>query len=129
MNANNLNLGKAHLGSDMAKVASHALTSQEYDELPEISDADIARSTWQIEGKTVSSSEGRVAFSAAMKKQKINLTIDPDVLGWYRAQSGGKGYQTLINATLREAMRGQQVAETLRLVIRQELAEAVQRTK
>lgn len=129
MNANNLNLGNTHIGSDMAKVASQAISPQEYDELPEISDADIARATWHVAGKAVSPSEGKAAFSAAMKKQKINLTIDPDVLGWYRAQSGGRGYQTLINATLREAMRGQQVAETLRLVIRQELAEAVQRAK
>ena len=124
MNANNSNLG-----SDMTKVASLAIQPHEYDELPEINDADIARATWQIGGKAVSPSEGKTAFSAAMKKQKINLTIDPDVLGWYRAQSGGRGYQTLINATLREAMRGQQVAETLRMVIRQELAGAVQRVK
>lgn len=129
MNANNLNLGKTQIGNAMAKMASHAIAPQEYDELPEISDADMARAAWQIAGKTVSPAEGKTAFSAAMKKQKINLTIDPDVLGWYRAQSGGRGYQTLINATLREAMRGQQVAETLRLVIRQELAGAALKMK
>ena len=59
-----------------------------------------------------------------MKKQKINITLDPDVLAWYREQAGGRGYQTLINATLREAMRGIQLAETVRAVVREELRRA-----
>ena len=58
---------------------------------------------------------------AAMKKQKINITLDPDVVAWFKQQAGGRGYQTLINATLREAMRQKTIEETLRRVIREEL--------
>ncbi|HNG04832.1 MAG: BrnA antitoxin family protein [Candidatus Accumulibacter phosphatis] len=57
----------------------------------------------------------------AMKKQKINITLDPDVVAWFKQQAGGRGYQTLINATLREAMQQKTIEETLRRVIREEL--------
>lgn len=57
----------------------------------------------------------------ARKKAKINITLDTDVLAHYRQLAGGRGYQTLINAALREAMRGQQIEQTLRRVIREEL--------
>ena len=61
---------------------------------------------------------------AAMKKQKINITLDPDVVAWFKQQAGGRGYQTLINATLREAMQQKTIEETLRRVIREELHSA-----
>lgn len=56
-----------------------------------------------------------------MKKQKINITLDPDVIVWFKAQAGGRGYQTLINAALREAMNRTTLEATLRQVIREEL--------
>jgi len=119
-----MNANKHVLGSDLARAEAHAITPEEYDEAPELTDADLARATWRIAGKEVSEAEGRTAFSAALKKQKINITLDPDVLAWYRTQAGGRGYQTLINATLREAMRGQQIAETVRQVVREEMRRA-----
>jgi uncharacterized protein (DUF4415 family) len=63
----------------------------------------------------------RVGLKPVGKKLKINLTLDPDVVAWYKAQAGGRGYQTLMNAALRDAMRGFEIAETLRQVIREEL--------
>ena len=62
--------------------------------------------------------------STPMKKQKINITLDPDVVAWFKQQAGGRGYQTLINATLREAMQQKTIEETLRRVIREELHSA-----
>jgi uncharacterized protein (DUF4415 family) len=38
------------------------------------------------------------------RKKSLTIRIDADVLAWLRAQ--GKGYQTRINALLREAMGG-----------------------
>ena len=55
------------------------------------------------------------------KKQKINITLDPDIVAWFKQQAGGRGYQTLINATLREAMQKKTIEETIRKVIREEL--------
>jgi hypothetical protein len=47
--------------------------------------------------------------------------LDDAVLQAYKARAGGRGYQTLINETLREAMRGVQLADLVRNVIREEL--------
>ena len=38
-------------------------------------------------------------------KESLTIRIDADVLAWFKAQ--GKGYQTRINAMLREAVAGQ----------------------
>ena len=124
-----MNANKYVLGSDLARVDAHVIADDEYDDAPELTDEDLARATWKIGDKVVTEAEGRAAFSAALKKQKINLTLDPDVLAWYRAQAGGRGYQTLINATLREAMRGQQVADTVRQVVREEMRSMGRRMK
>jgi uncharacterized DUF497 family protein/uncharacterized protein (DUF4415 family) len=63
----------------------------------------------------------RVGLEPVGKKLKINITLDPDVVAWYKAKAGGRGYQTLMNAALRDTMRGQQIADTLRQIIREEL--------
>ena len=113
-----MNVNKANL-RDKAPL----LLDDTFDELPELSDADLARAdaVWTMKGVRVDASQGKAAFSAALKKQKINITLDPDVLGWYKTQAAGRGYQTLINATLREAMRAKDIETTLRRVIREEL--------
>jgi len=116
-----MNANKHVLGSDLVRAEAPAITPGEYDDAPELTDEDLARATWRIAGRQVTETEGRAAFGAVLKKQKINITLDPDVLAWYRTKAGGRGYQTLINATLREAMRGQQVAETVRQVVREEM--------
>ena len=116
MSANNQNLG-----SNLTKVDLHEVSPQEYDELPELTELGLDRGVWKIAGKEVTPLEGKVAFRSELKKKKINITLDPDVLGWYRAQAGGRGYQTLINATLRQAMTIHTIEETVRKVIREEL--------
>lgn len=111
------------MGSDLNKINVRDASDEDYNELPELKDSDFERkdAKWRIAGKVVTEAEGKAAFSAAMKKQKINITIDPDILAWFKAQAGGRGYQTLINASLRESMRGQQIEGILRQVIREEL--------
>jgi uncharacterized protein (DUF4415 family) len=59
------------------------------------------------------------AFSTG--KTRITINLDNAVLQAYKARAGGRGYQTLINETLREAMRGVQLADLVRNVIREEL--------
>ena len=63
----------------------------------------------------------RVGLKPVGKKLKINLTLDPDVVAWYKARAGGRGYQTLMNAALRERMLGFDIADTVRAAIREEL--------
>lgn len=62
-------------------------------------------------------------------KTRITIFIDDDVLAAFRdvAAKGGKGYQTLINETLRAALTpgaAPITEETLRRVLREELRAA-----
>ena len=109
--------------SDLNKADAHAIAPEEYGEIPELTDADFDRpdAAWKIGDQLVSESEGKAAFRAALRKQKINITLDPDVVAWFKQRAGGRGYQTLINAALREAMTRKTLEETLRKVIREEL--------
>ena len=102
-----------------------AIATGGYDELPGRTAAAVCAGSGKVCAHPVNAAVGRVAFSAALKKQKINLTLDPDVLAWYRSQAGGRGYQTLINATLREAMRGKQMTQAVREVVQEVVQEVV----
>lgn len=45
---------------------------------------------------------GRPPMPAADRKQRVHVMLDPDVIA--RLKAGGKGWQTRLNATLREAL-------------------------
>lgn len=60
----------------------------------------------------------------AKSKTRITIMIDNDIIAAFRAraEAEGIGYQTLINATLREAISSRPVDEaTLRRILREEL--------
>ncbi len=95
--------------------------ASDLDEYPEVTQADFDRATFRVAGQDVDKETWKGATSARLKKQKISITLDPDVLAYFRANAGERGYQTLINKTLREAMQQQTFTETLRQVIREEL--------
>lgn len=67
---------------------------------------------------------------SAVGKTRITIMLDDDVIEAFRAraESGGTGYRTLINATLREAILGAKekplTVTTLRRVLREELRTA-----
>ena len=73
---------------------------------------------------------GRVVPEPPLEKGKVKITIrlDEDLIDHFGAiadASGGKaGYQTLINAALREYVEGKspKIEDTLRRIIREELA-------
>ena len=84
---------KRATGSDMKKVDAYELTAADYEEVPELTDADFARGTWHINGKPV---RGRP--KAAAPKQAINIRLSQDVLAHFRAT--GPGWQSRINEVL-----------------------------
>jgi len=60
-------------------------------------------------------------------KTRITIRIDDDIINWFRQQvhsAGGGNYQTLINMALRDYIdsKRESLADTLRHVIREELA-------
>ena len=54
-------------------------------------------------------------------KQRITIMLDEAVMQVHKAKAGGRGYQTLINDTLRRALEADSVKEALREVKREEL--------
>ena len=67
-------------------------------------------------------------------KTRITIRLDDDILQWFRDQvhaAGGGNYQTLINSALRDHINQEResIEDTLRRVIRQELAEPAPRAK
>jgi len=63
-------------------------------------------------------------FSAALRekvgKQRVSIMLDASVIAFYKDKAGARGYQTLINQALHQAMSGEQLEATLRRVIREE---------
>ncbi len=57
----------------------------------------------------------------SMGKTRITIHLDDAVLQAYKARAGGRGYQTLINEALRNAMRKEQLVDMVRAVVREEL--------
>ncbi len=68
---------------------------------------------------------GREEFAVAVQeklgKQRVSIMLDGSIIAFFKAKAGDRGYQTLINQALHQAMRGEQMEETLRRVIREEL--------
>ncbi|MFT3816025.1 MAG: BrnA antitoxin family protein [Rubrivivax sp.] len=74
--------------------------------------------------KDVAPAEFAVAVQAHLGKQRVSIMLDGSVIAFFKAKAGERGYQTLINQALHDAMRGEQIADTLRRVIREELRPA-----
>jgi len=66
----------------------------------------------------------KATFSAALRekvgKQRVSIMLDASVIDFYKAKAGARGYQTLINQALHQAMTGEQLETMLRRVIREE---------
>lgn len=77
-------VSKRALGSDLAKIDAHQITPEEYDEIPEIDDAFIARA---------------LAFKAAGVKQTVSIELDADLVERLRAT--GTDWQARANDALR----------------------------
>ena len=54
-------------------------------------------------------------------KVRVNIFLDAGIVEYFKAQAGGRGYQTLINETLKENIRHKDLEAVLRRVIREEL--------
>lgn len=97
MNENKPATGHRVIGSDLARVDTHVITPAEYDEIPELTDADMARADHHLGGKLVR--RGRPKSDAP--KIAVNLRLDRDVLEHFKAN--GPGWQSRVNEALRKA--------------------------
>jgi len=84
--------------------------SDEFDEFPEITQTDIDRARF------------RINMQDAPRKQRVNIMLDTGVIAYFKGKAGTRGYQTLINNALKQAIQHEELEETLRRVVREELA-------
>src|SRR5712691_9983196 len=88
---------------------SSSPTSDDRDEYPHVTQADVDRATF------------RIGLKAAPRKQRVTTLLDTGLIEYFKAKAGERGYQTLINDTLRQARERENLEETLRRVLREEL--------
>ncbi len=79
-------------------------------DIPEITDEQFANAQLRIGGKPVQ--KGKV---------RVNIFLDANIVAYFKMQASGRGYQTLINETLKESIRTEELEHTLRRIIREEL--------
>ena len=63
----------------------------------------------------------REAGRVVRPKMRVTLYLDAEVVERFKQQAGERGYQTLINETLKSAFQHADIEETIRKVIREEL--------
>ena len=55
-------------------------------------------------------------------KLRVNIYLDSAVVEHFKAQAGARGYQTLINESLKDAIRSERIEDAVRRAVREELA-------
>jgi uncharacterized protein (DUF4415 family) len=97
--------------------ASTAKTSHETVEDMPLRRADI------VSGKLVPRRRGPTG-AVLPNKQRVNIFLDGAVIEHFKAMAGARGYQTLINETLKQAIQAETLEGVIRKTIREELRRA-----
>lgn len=95
MTGNKPAMAPSSMGSDLEKMDAHQIAAEEYDEAPELTEAQLASAVLHDGGRPVR--RGRPPSSA--RKETVNIRLSPDVLAHFRAS--GPGWQTRIDEALR----------------------------
>lgn len=83
-------------------------------EIPEISKEQMKRAVLRAGGEPVG--KGKV---------RVNMFLDADIVAYFKARAGGRGYQTLINDALRNSILAEDLETVLSRIVRESLAEYV----
>ena len=92
------------------------------DDAPRVTQADFDHAEYRVAGTKVTKSQWQAAVPARTAKQRVSIMLDAPIIAYFKTAAGERGYQTLINETLRRVMDGEQVVGDVRLAIREELA-------
>ncbi len=103
------------------KPTSTTVTPDISDEAPRLTQADFDRANFNLGGKAATKQEWQTAVRAKTGKLRINIMLDAPIVEHFKALAGERGYQTLINDTLRRAVAGESLEADLRAIIREEL--------
>ena len=78
------------------------------------------RDTSNRPGATTTTGSLRAGNVAPRGKTRLTMYLDMAVVEYFRSRSGGRGYQTMINEALRQAIEQESLEDVLRRVIREE---------
>lgn len=104
------------------KRTSTTKTSARADDAPQLTQANFDRAEYRVGGKKVAKAEWQAAAQKQLGKKRISIMLDAIVIEHFKSAAGERGYQTLINDTLRRAVEGEALLSEVRHVIQQELA-------
>jgi len=91
------------------------------DDAPKLTQQDFDRAKLRVAGRDVNRAEWQTAVRARVGKQRINIMLDAPIIEHFKALAGNRGYQTLINDSLRRVIETGHLEADLRRVIREEL--------
>lgn len=95
------------------------------DEAPPLTRDFFKNAKYMVAGKEVPKAEWQQAARAqlqALGKKRVSIMLDAAIIEYFKTMAGDRGYQTLINETLKKAVSGQAVVSEFRTVVREELA-------
>ncbi|MCL2345441.1 MAG: BrnA antitoxin family protein [Desulfobulbus sp.] len=91
------------------------------DDAPKLTPADFDHARFRVGGKPASRAEWQTAVRVRIGKQRINIMLDTPIVDHFKALAGERGYQTLINDTLRRVIESGHLEADIRRVVREEL--------
>ena len=92
------------------------------DDAPKLTQANFDSAKLRVAGRDVNRAEWQTAVRARVGKQRINIMLDAPIIEHFKALAGNRGYQTLINDSLRRVIETGHLEADLRRVIREELS-------
>lgn len=100
---------KKRFASDMSRVTKMKDEDIDYSDSPPVTEAQIKKAII------------RQGLKPVERKTRINIMLSGRIIAWFKAKAKGRGYQTLINATLEEAIERETMEEMIRRIFREEL--------
>lgn len=79
-------------------------------DIPEVTEKQIKQAKLRIGGKLL-----------PKQKVRVNISLDANIIAYYKTRAAGRGYQTLINEALKENILYENLESIIRRVVREEL--------
>ena len=89
-------------------------TSATFDEDTPVTQSDIKS------GKLILRKRG-ASGAILPNKQRVNIYLDSAIIEHFKTMAGDRGYQTLINDTLKQSLQAESIEATIKKTIREEL--------
>ncbi len=92
------------------------------DDAPKLTQADFDGARMRVAGRDANRAQWQMAVRARVGKLRVNIMLDAPIVEHFKALAGNRGYQTLINDSLRRLIETGHLEADLRRVIREELS-------